>query len=182
MTTMTPTWPQLGRPALKETCETLQLWTQVVGKLRLAQSPWLNHSWHTPLYVSARGLATSLIPHAAGAFDAEFDLVDQRLLIRTAATVESVVLEPASVAAFYGRVMAALETVGRPVRIHAIPSEMPQAIPFAQDRAPRVYDGAQAQAFWRALVAAHAVLSAFRTGFLGKASPVHFFWVASTWP
>jgi hypothetical protein len=170
-------WPTLAYSALRDTCETLQLWTQIVGKLRLAQSPWLNHSWHTPFYVSARGLGTSLIPHASGAFDAEFDFVNQRLVIRASdGESEAVALAPISVRDFYRDVVAALDGLGRPVRIHAAPNELPEAIPFDEDTRPRAYEPEQARAFWLALTQAHRVLSAFRTGFLGKASPVHFFW------
>ena len=170
-------WPALDYARLKATAETLQLWSQVVGKVRLAQTPWLNHSWHVPFYVTARGLSTSLIPHAAGAFDLEFDFVASVLTLRTVSGHEAwTPLEPQSVASFYARVMAKLEAAGTPVVIDTTPSEIADAIPFPDDRAPRVYDAAAARDFWRALVTVDQVFKLFRTGFLGKASPVHLFW------
>jgi hypothetical protein len=169
-------WPALPYAAWKDTCQTLQLWSQIVGKVRLAQTPWLNHSWQAPLYVSPRGLSTGLIPHGSRALDIEFDFVDQNLRLRSDSLTEGFPLRPMSVATFYGRVMEALEAMGTPAKIHAAPNELPEAIPFAQDSAPRIYDGAAAERFWRVLLQAGRVMSLFRTGFLGKASPVHFFW------
>ena len=169
-------WPALPYGEWKDTCRTLHLWSQVVGKVRLAQTPWLNHSWQTPLYVAPRGLTTGVIPHGRRALELEFDFIDQVLRIETDGPVTSLPLEPMSVADFYGRVMAALEALGTPVAIHAAPNEIPDAIPFRQDRELRAYDGAYAQRFFRALLQADRVLKTFRTGFLGKASPVHFFW------
>ncbi len=170
-------WPPLSDGRLKATCETLQLWTQVVGKLRLAQTPWLNHSWHVPLYVTARGLATSPIPHSAGAFDMEFDFARSVLTLRlSTGGGGSVPLEAQSVASFYGRVMAMLAEAGVPVAIDTSPSEIADATPFPDDRAPRAYDPDVARGFWRALVRVDQVFKLFRTGFLGKASPVHLFW------
>lgn len=170
------TWPALPYAAWKDTCTTLQLWTQIVGKVRLAQTPWLNHSWQTPLYVSPRGLTTGLIACGARALDLEFDFVDQLLRVRTDGTGASIPLHPMPVADFYAQVIAALQAVGTPVRIHGAPNELAEAVPFAQDHAPRIYDPAQARDFWRVLLQADRVLKTFRTGFLGKASPVHFFW------
>jgi hypothetical protein len=169
-------WPALPYAEWADTCRTLHLWTQVVGKLRLARTPWLNHSWQVPFYLSARGLATGPIPCGARVLDLEFDFVDHRLTIRTDGPCAAVPLQPMPVADFYARVMAALEAVDAPIAIHAAPSEMPEAVPFAQDRAPRAYDPAYAERFWRVLLQADRVLKLFRTGFLGKASPVHFFW------
>jgi len=173
----TDAWPILTYETLGPTCETLQLWTQVVGKVRLAQTPWLNHSWHVPLYVTARGLSTSLIPHPGGAFDLEFDFVASALVLRTSTGAgASTPLEPQAVASFYNRVMAMLKSAGVPVAIDTMPSEIAECVAFSDDRAPRVYDPAVARDFWRALVQADHVFKLFRTGFLGKASPVHFFW------
>lgn len=173
---MTP-WPDLSGPTLQPTCETLRLMTQVVGKVRLAQSPWLNHSWHVPLYVTARGLATSLIPHEDGAFELEFDFLSGRLRLRTEAGREGeVALAPGPVAGFYAAVMQILERAGVPVAIDTMPSEMPDPVRLDLDTADRPYDPTAAQAFWRALVRVDEVFKLFRTGFLGKASPVHFFW------
>jgi hypothetical protein len=170
-------WPALDYAELKATCETLQLWTQVVGKARLALTPWLNHSWHVPLYVTARGLGTGAIPCGAFALDMEFDFVGEVLRLRRADGGErAVALESMSTAAFFGHVTAALASLGAAVKIDGVPNELPDPTPFAQDHAPRTYDPAQARRFWLALGQAWRVLSRFRTGFLGKASPVHVFW------
>ncbi|WP_332772519.1 DUF5996 family protein [Phenylobacterium sp.] len=169
-------WPALPYAAWKDTYRTLHLWTQIVGKVRLALTPWLNHSWQTPLYVTPRGLTTGLIHHAARPLDLEFDLVDQVLRIRTDGPVAVLPLAPMSVADFHARVLEALRTLGTPVTIHGAPNELPDAVPFEQNRTPRTYDPDQAQRFWRALLQADRVFKTFRTGFLGKASPVHFFW------
>jgi hypothetical protein len=170
------TWPPLSYAEWADTGRTLHLWTQVVGKVRLARTPWLNHSWQVPLYVSARGLTTGLIDCGARTLELEFDLVGRQLTARTDREALALPLAPMSVAAFYGEVMAALAALGTPVAIHAAPNELPEAVPFAEDTEIRVYDGAQAERFWRALLQADRVLKLFRTGFLGKASPTHFFW------
>jgi hypothetical protein len=169
-------WPALDYASWADTGRALQLWSQIVGKLRLAQTPWLNHSWQVPLYVSARGLTTGLIAHGARTLELEFDLVDHRLHVRTDGPTADLPLEAMSVAQFYARLMRTLETLGTPVAIHASPNEMPEAIAFPDDHAARAYDRDQATRFWRALLQADRVLKLFRTGFLGKASPVHFFW------
>jgi hypothetical protein len=170
-------WPALPYAEWAETCRTLHLWCQVVGKVRLAQAPWLNHSWQTPLYVTPRGLTTGSIPQAARAIDIEFDFADQMLRIRTDGPVSEWALRPMPVSEFYAQVMATLETLGTPVAItHAAPNELPEVMPFAEDTAPRVYDPIYVRRFWRVLLQADRVLKTFRTGFIGKASPVHFFW------
>jgi hypothetical protein len=169
-------WPALPYAGWADTCRTLHLWSQIVGKVRLAQTPWLNHSWQTPLYLSARGLTTGAIAHGARAFDLEFDFVDQALVVRTDQAVARLDLEPMPVAEFYARLMALLEDLGVPVTIHGAPNELPEATPFDQDTGPRAYDPAAAHAFWRILLQSDRVMKTFRTGFLGKASPVHFFW------
>jgi hypothetical protein len=148
----------------------------VVGKVRLAQTPWLNHSWQCPLYVSARGLTTGPITHGRRLFDIEFDLLDQQLRFRTDKAQADLPLGPMSVAAFHEAVLGVLAELAVPVAIHGAPNELPEAIPFAMDVAPRAYDADQVLAFWRALVQADRIFKLFRTGFLGKASPVHFFW------
>jgi hypothetical protein len=176
-TTRHETWPALPYPAWKETCATLQLWTQVVGKVRLVQTPWLNHSWHVPLYVSANGLTTTSIPYGGRAFEIAFDFIDHVLGIRTSdGEKRTIELKPRSVAEFYAAVMAALEELGLPVRIDERPSEVPDGIPFSEDRTHSAYDAAYAHRFWRVLLQADRILRQFRTGFLGKSSPVHFFW------
>jgi len=178
---MTPStlgaWPELPYPAWKDTCTTLHLWTQVVGKVRLARTPWLNHSWHVPLYVTARGLTTSPIPHGDRSFAIDFDFIDHVLVIAaTDGARRQLSLEPCSVADFYAALMLALEEMSLPVRIHEMPSEIADAIPFSRDAVHGAYDRAYAQRFWRVLIQADRVFSEFRTGFLGKCSPVHFFW------
>ncbi len=169
-------WPPLPYAAWAETCTTLHLMCQIIGKVRLAQTPWLNHSWQTPLYLTARGLTTGPVPHGARTFDLELDVVDQALHLRTGEASASLALEAMSVARFYQRVMAMLAEAGTPVAIHGAPNEMAEAIPFARDVAERAYDPAWARRFWRVLLSVDAVLKRFRTAFLGKASPTHFFW------
>jgi hypothetical protein len=174
---MSDDWPSLAFADWRDTCATLHLWTQVVGKVRLVQSPWVNHSWHVPLYVTPRGLGTSTIPHGTHAFAIDFDLVDHRLVIETSeGGVRTLLLRPQPVAEFYAAVMAALADLGVPVRIHTTPNEIPDAIPFERDRVHAAYDAAAATRFWRALVQAARVFGAFRARFIGKCSPVHFFW------
>jgi Family of unknown function (DUF5996) len=170
-------WPELPYAAWKDTCQTLQLWTQIVGKIRLARTPWLNHSWHVALYVTARGLTTSPIPDGARTFQIDFDFIDHVLWLRTSdGHFRQVVLKPVTVAEFYGEVLHALSELGIAVRINGKPSEIPDAIPFAEDRVHHSYDRDYANRFWRILSASNEVFAQFRTGFLGKASPVHFFW------
>ncbi|HEX3406583.1 MAG TPA: DUF5996 family protein, partial [Caulobacteraceae bacterium] len=173
-------WPALPFDKLGPTAQTLQLWTQVVGKVRLARTPWLNHSWHVTLYVSARGLSTSLIPNGTAALALEFDFVSHALVVRTTDGGERrIALRSGALADFYAETMAALAALGAPTEIVAWPNELPAATPFADDHAPRVYDPAIAGDFWRALVRAHGVFQRFRSCFLGKASPIHFFWGAA---
>jgi hypothetical protein len=170
-------WPELPYGAWKDTCATLHLWTQVVGKIRLACTPWLNHSWHVPLYVTARGLTTSPIPYQDRTFTIDFDFVRHTLDIAVSdGGHKEIALEPRTVADFYALVMAALAALRIPVRVTELPSEIADAIPFGRDRTHGAYDADYAQRFWRVLVSADRVLKRFRTGFIGKASPVHFFW------
>jgi hypothetical protein len=170
-------WPALPYLAWKEACATLHLWTQVIGKIRLTQTPWLNHSWHVPLYVSARGLTTSLIPYGERAFEIVFDFLAHKLDIATDDGAHRyIALKPQTVADFYAAVMTALEELGIKVRIKEFPCEIPDAIAFRQDRVHASYDPDYAQRFWRVLLQVDRVLKIFRTGFIGKSSPVHFFW------
>jgi hypothetical protein len=170
-------WPALHFAAWKDTAATLQLWTQVAGKIRLALVPWLNHSWQVALYVTARGLTTSPIPYKGGTFQIDFDFIDHVLWIRTGGgAFRQLMLKPMAVAEFYAGMMIALKELGIAVNIRTMPCEIADCIPFEQDTVHASYDPDYAQRFWRALSAAHEVLSHFRTGFLGKASPVHFFW------
>ena len=180
MPSPTDAWPALPFAALGPTAETLLLWTQVVGKVRLARTPWLNHSWHVTLYVSARGLTTSLIPNGATGLELAFDFVSHALVVRTTDGGERrIALRSGDIAGFYAEVLDALAALGAPTEIAGWPNETPAATPFADDHAPRVYDPATANAFWRALVQANRVFYRFRSAFLGKVSPVHFFWGAA---
>jgi hypothetical protein len=155
----------------------LHLWTQIVGKIRLTLTPWLNHSWHAPLYVTARGLGTSPIPIGTEIFEIEFDFVGQRLAVRTSRGAErSLPLRPQSVADFYRATIDLLASMGVAVAIKETPNEVPNPIRFSEDRIHASYDAAAAHRFWRALVQADRIFKLFRSGFLGKASPVHFFW------
>jgi uncharacterized protein DUF5996 len=170
-------WPELPLAAWKDTRDTLHLWTQVVGKVRLMLTPWLNHSWHVALYVTARGLTTSPIPWRNGSFEIDFDFIDHVLWLRTSeGHARQVMLRPATVAEFYDDVMIALRELGIAVKLDAMPCEIPDCIRFDKDTVHRAYDPVYARRFWRVLASAHEVFSHFRTGFLGKASPVHFFW------
>ena len=170
-------WPELPYAAWKDTCETLHLWTQIVGKIRLVRTPWLNHSWHVTLYVTARGLTTSPIPDGARTFQIDFDFIDHVLWLRTSdGHFRQVMLKAMSVAEFYGDVMHALGELGIAVKINTRPNEIPDAVRFPEDRQHASYDRDYANRFWRVLAASNEVFVQFRTGFLGKASPVHFFW------
>ena len=170
-------WPDLPYERWKDTCATLHLWTQVVGKIRLVQSPWLNHSWHVPLYVTARGLTTSPIPYGDRIFDIEFDFIAHALVLRASdGARQELALQPRTVADFYASLMAALGALRLPLTIDRMPNEIADAIPFDRDTTHAAYDPESAQRFWRTLVQANRVLSRFRTAFLGKSSPVHFFW------
>jgi Family of unknown function (DUF5996) len=170
-------WPPLPYSAWKATCETLHLWTQIVGKIRLMLTPWLNHSWHVPFYVTARGLSTSVIPYRSENFEIQFDFIDHTLDIETSSGERRRIrLMPQSVCDFYTAVMKALTDLGIEVRITERPCEIPDAISFSDDRVHASYDADAAHRFWRALVQADRVFKKFRAGFIGKASPVHFFW------
>jgi hypothetical protein len=170
-------WPELTYASWRETAICLQLWTQIVGKVRLALTPWLNHSWQVPLYVSARGLGTSPIPVGHETFEIEFDFVVHRLTVRSSwAQEQSIPLERQTVAAFYRRVMDLLHGLDIPISIYEEPNEVPNAVPFSQDHVHASYDAQAAHRFWRALVNADRIFKLFRSAFLGKVSPVHFFW------
>jgi Family of unknown function (DUF5996) len=177
--TRSAAWPELTLSEWSDSRDTLVLWTQIVGKIRLALEPMLNQWWQVPLYVSARGLTTSLMHGAGLGVEAEFNFVDQVLQVRNSAgAVSSINLEPQSVADFYTATLAAFTEVGVPVEIFAKPVELPVAIPFTEDRATRAYDGDAIRRFWTALLQAHRLFTIFRSRFIGKASPVHFFWGA----
>lgn len=170
-------WPDLPLAEWRDTCTTFHLWTQVVGKIRLVQTPWTNHSWHVPLYVTARGLTTSPIAYGGRAFEIDFDLLEHRLLIRASDGAERIIpLVPRPVCDFYHEVLQALAELGIRVRIRTTPNEIADAIPFERDTEHRHYDREYATRFWRALVQIDRVLKEFRSRFIGKCSPVHFFW------
>jgi hypothetical protein len=174
---MNPAWPSLPFEAWRDTYATLHRWLQIAGKIRLVQSPWVNHQWHVTLYVTARGLSTLAIPHGARIFQLDFDFLDHRLAVQSSdGGAKTLRLEPKSVAAFYAELMEALRALDLPVRIHTTPNEIPDAVPFERDEAHRAYDPEYAQRFWRALVQADRVFKIFRARFTGKASPVHLFW------
>lgn len=170
-------WPELPFEDWTDTLETLHLWTQIVGKIRMSHTPWWNHSWSVPLYVSPRGLTTSLVPYGSEGFELSFDfLAEELVLTTTTGARRSVALEPRSVADFHAEVMHTMAAVRMPVNIHPTPCEIPGAIPFPEDEVHDSYDGEHVRALWRALLQAHRVFTRFRAGYLGKASPVHFFW------
>jgi len=170
-------WPDLPYEAWRDTCSTLHLWTQIVGKVRLAMTPWLNHSWHVPLYVSARGLTTSPIAHGSRTFEISFDFRLHSLDIEVSdGSSLRIPLQPRSVAQFYRDLMRALEALDLPVAINVLPCEIPHATPVDVDDKHVAYDADAARRFFEALVQIDRVFKQFRTGFVGKSSPVHFFW------
>lgn len=172
-------WPSLPLEAWADTCATLHLWTQIVGKVRLAQSPQLNHSWHVTLYVTARGLTTSPIPYGLRTFQIDFDFIAHELAVQTSdGGTETLPLAPQSVAAFYERLMIAMKQLDLNVRINPVANEVPERIRLDQDESHRSYDRDYARRYWQVLVQADRVFKRFRARFIGKCSPVHYFWGA----
>jgi len=170
-------WPALPFAEWKDTCATLHMWTQIVGKIRLTLTPWTNHSWHVTLYLTARGLTTSPIPHHAGIFEIRFDFIDHELrILKTDGATQVIKLRPKSVAAFYREVMDALSELKVDTTINTTPNEVEPAISFEQDEKHRSYDPEYANRFWRVLAQSDRVFKEFRSHFCGKCSPVHFFW------
>ena len=170
-------WPSLSYAAWKDTYATLLLWTQIVGKIRLVQTPWVNHSWHVVYYVTARGLSTSPIRHDERVFQIDFDFIDHQLIILTGEGQRRTLrLEPRSVADFYQALMAQLAELDLRVAINTTPNELEEAIPFETDQKHRSYDPDAVRRFFAALLQADRLLKQFRAGFSGKCSPVHFFW------
>ena len=170
-------WPELPTAAWRDTCATLHLWTQVVGKIRLTKAPWLNHSWHVTLYVTPRGLTTSPVPDGTRTFQIDFDFVDHRLCIAASDGAQRHFALPGhSVASFYAATLAALAELGIAVAIDEMPNELPDPVRFSEDTAHASYDPEAVRRFSQILVNTDRVFKQFRTGFLGKASPVHFFW------
>ncbi|GAA4482524.1 DUF5996 family protein [Rhodococcus olei] len=178
-TSLDTAWPSLRVDDWTPTRDTLHMWTQIVGKVRLALSPMVNHWWQVTFYVSARGLTTGAIPYGTAILDFEFDFCDHTLRIRSSdGSGSPIALEPKPVAEFYAQVMRALRDLGVDVRITATPNEVVEAIPFAEDTTHRSYDPHAATLFWRQLVQADRILREFRSHYTGKVSPVHFFWGA----
>jgi len=170
-------WPELPLESWQDTYSTLHMWSQIVGKVRLALSPKTNHWWEVPLYVNAVGLTTSAIPYAGGIFEIQFDFIDHKLVIQTSqAASRTLALAPRSVADFYREFMTALVSLGIEVKFWKMPVEIPDPIPFDKDTQHASYDAEYANRFWRILVCCDAIFKEFRAGYLGKASPVHFFW------
>ena len=170
-------WPAFRLADWKDTYTTLHMWTQIVGKIRLELTPRVNHWWNVPLYVSSRGLSTSIIPYGNRHFDMEFDFVESKLIIRTTdPKTESVALAPRSVADFYREVMSTLRLLGIEVKIWKMPVEVADAIPFDEDKVHAAYDAEYVRRLWRILLSVDEVFQLFRSRFVGKSSPVHFFW------
>jgi hypothetical protein len=173
-------WPALPLAAWADTCATLHRWLQIVGKVRMVHTPPINHSWHTTLYVSPRGLTTATIPTETGAFEIEFDFIDHLLIVRTSdGSRSTMALRPRSVADFYAELMAMLRARGIEAAIYPRPNELPDATPFDEDLEHASYDPEYTSRFWQILVSTDRVLRRFRSGFIGKCSPVHFFWGAA---
>jgi hypothetical protein len=170
-------WPELKFSEWQDTLATLHMWTQVVGKIHLRQTPLVNHWWNVPLYVSARGLTTSAMPYEDRIFEIEFDFLDHQLLIKCSDdSTTTLALRPQAVADFYAEVMSALRGLGMEIKIWTMPVEIPNPIPFEEDHEHKSYDAEYANRFWRALVKMDEVFKEFRARFIGKVSPVHFFW------
>jgi hypothetical protein len=170
-------WPALPFKDWQDTYATLHMWTQIVGKIRLAQTPLVNHWWNTTLYLTSRGLTTSPVPYGARTFQMDFDFIGHRLLVNTSdGLTKSLALAPRSVADFYGDVMGTLGSLGIDVHIHGRPDEVAEPIPFDEDRKHASYDAEYVNRFWRMMVQADRVFKQFRSRFIGKCSPVHFFW------
>jgi hypothetical protein len=172
-----PVWPSLPLEEWKDTHATLHMWTQIVGKTRLALCPKENHWWHVTLYVTARGLTTMPIPHGTRVFEVAFDFIEHRLTLSTSdGDTRQIPLGPRSVADFYREYMAVLDDLGLSVRFRPVPDEVEHPIPFPEDRQHATYDPEHANRFWHVLLQADRILKRFRGRFLGKSSPVHFFW------
>lgn len=170
-------WPALPYEAWRDTCQTLHLWTQIVGKVRMTLSPFLNHWWHVTFSITPRGLTTTAIPYRGGSFNVTFDFIEHTLFIYTSeGTMKTLALIPRSVAAFYQEFMACLRTLNIDVTINPLPCEVQHPVRCDVDEVHASYDPVYAQRFWRILVQTEAVLQRYRAPFLGKSSPVHFFW------
>ena len=170
-------WPILPLESWRDTYATLHMWTQIVGKVRLKLTPLVNHWWNVPLYVTTRGLTTSRVPYGERAFELWFDFIRHELVLETSeGTLKTLPLAPRTVAEFYRDVLEMLHSVGINVKIWRMPVEIPNPIPFDQDREHHYYDGEAVEKFWRILLSVDAAFTQFRSEYIGKASPVHFFW------
>jgi hypothetical protein len=170
-------WPALSLDSWKDTYATLHMWTQIVGKVRLRLTPLVNHWWNVPFYVTARGLTTSRIPYGERAFELRFDFVGHQLVLETSdGMLKTMALQPRSVTDFYQEFLKMLSSAGIEIKIWRMPVEIPNPIPFDEDRVHASYDAASVERFWRILLSVDAVFTQFRSRFLGKSSPVHFFW------
>jgi Family of unknown function (DUF5996) len=170
-------WPELPLEAWQDTYATLHMWTQIVGKVRLALSPKINHWWEVPLYVNARGLTTSAIPYGDGNFEIQFDFIEHKLEIQTSwGSSKTLPLKPQSVADFYAAFMSTLRSLGIEVKIWTMPREVPNPVRFENDTQHASYDRESAHRFWQILILCDDVFHEFRADFIGKNSPVHFFW------
>jgi hypothetical protein len=170
-------WPDILYRTWRETCTALHLYTQVIGKYRLARTPWVNHSWHATLYVDARGLTTSLVPDGPGGIEISLDLIDHRVIgAASDGRTAGFALGPMSVSDFHAQILDLIASLGGTPEMHGRPNEVPAPVPFAEDREPRPYDAQAVTHFFQALVAVHRILFRFRTAYLGKVSPVHVFW------
>ncbi|WP_224746446.1 DUF5996 family protein [Mucilaginibacter rigui] len=179
MSNTTHTWPKLEYHYLKDTIATVHMWTQMIGKVRLKKMPWINHSWQVTLYVSATGLSTGSIPYESGVFQIDLDFIDHQLQITTSTGVKhSSALGAETIADFYNELIGNLKAAGVDVEIYAVPNEVDPAVPFAENTTPCTYNADAMQTIWQALIRIHNVFTDFRAGFLGKCSPVHFFWGA----
>ena len=170
-------WPDIPYGPWRDTCSALHLYTQIIGKYRLARTPWVNHSWHATLYPNARGFTTGLVPDRPGGIELSLDLIDHQVIgAATNGRTARFPLEPMSVASFHARTLDLIRTLGGTPELHGRPNEIPDAIPFAEDRVERPYDADAVTRFFRACVSVASVLQTFRTAYLGKVSPVHLFW------
>ena len=179
MTTTKNDWPQLDYPAMSETLDTLHQWIQIVGKIRLRTMPWQNHSWHTTLYVTPNGFSTQSIPYSGGAFQIDFDFIHHFLSVRSTHSHEQRMnLYPRTVASFHAELFEMLRRIDLDIKIHGKPNELPHATPFTENDFNQSYDMEQVSRLWEAMIKVNCVFTSFRSGFLGKCSPIHLFWGA----
>ena len=176
---LTERWPELDYTSWSDTLDTLHQWVQIIGKIRLKTMPWINHSWHTTLYISPNGFTTGSVPYRGGLFQIDFNFIDHELTVKSTFTHEAKIkLYPRSVASFYTELFEQLEAIGLEIPIHPKPNELEKAIPFHENEHNQHYDEAAVTNFWKAMVKINCVFTSFRGRFIGKCSPVHLFWGA----